>query len=148
MLTLSPLEATLEHPADAGTYQYRRIVNVAEPTGPQDAATKNYVDTQIMNAELGGVDGVALSDKVNKVERRVNNLGAMQMSTSNALVQIPEGKRTAIGVGVGSYQNARAATVGIAHRLPGPLKNLQFSGNFTIANAGEKAGGMGIGYTF
>lgn len=36
--------------ADSATYQYRRIVNVATPTGDHDAATKNYVDTAVASA--------------------------------------------------------------------------------------------------
>ena len=33
--------------ADSSSYQYRRITNVANPTGSQDAATKGYVDIRV-----------------------------------------------------------------------------------------------------
>ena len=86
-----------------------------------------------------------VASSVGDLNRRIDNVGAMQMSVANAQMQVPEGKSTAIGIGMGSYQGARAATLGLVHRLPG---NFQFSGNFTLANAGEKAGGLGVGYIF
>lgn len=110
-------------------------MNVATPTAAHDATTKDYVD---------GLH-TAVSTDVRNLGRRVDNLGAMQMAVVNAQIPIPEGHSSTIGVGVGSYNGTQATSLAMAHRLPG---NFQFSGNLAIGNSGEKAGGMGIGYTF
>ena len=123
---------------DAATYQYRRITNVATPINGHDVATKEYVDNHHH----------ILGHQFDNIERRVNNLGAMQVSIANAQVQMPSNKHTAIGVGVGAYRGSSAATVGLTHRIPGRLAGLRFTGNLTVANAGEKEGGVGIGYSF
>lgn len=43
--------------SDASTYQYRRIINVADPTLAQDAATKNYTDN--LTISYSALNGVA-----------------------------------------------------------------------------------------
>ncbi|UNM05774.1 MAG: hypothetical protein H6925_04535 [Holosporaceae bacterium] len=116
-------------------HQYRRITHVASPIDDHDAATKGYVD-QDKHVQVKNLD-----DQVNKVN-------AMRMSTANARIHIPEGKSTAIGIGVGSYQQAKATTLAVKQRGPGRFNGLQLSGNFTLSNTGDKAGGAGIGYAF
>jgi autotransporter adhesin len=116
----------------------RRITNVADGTAATDAV--NY---QQLQAAVGGFQNAyhALDQRVNKIEDRVSDVGAISSALS-ALVPSPHATgNTHLAIGLGYYRDSAAVAAGLFYNITNNI--LVNAGVSTAFNHSETAGRVG-----
>ena len=118
----------------------RRVTHVEKAQVDTDAATWGQVKDEVKNVAQGAYNNaVYLSNSINKVDNRLNKVGA-GAATLAALHPIEMDNKFGMGIGYGNYRDAHSMALGVFYR---PKDNLMFSIGGSMGN-GENMVNAGI----
>ena len=107
----------------------KRITNVADGVDKSDAVNVGQLQRAI--AEVGGADNGQIVKRVNELDSRVDNVGAM----AAAFAAVPsldydEAHPTSLGLGYGAYSGKSAVALGLSHYVN---RDLLIKGGMSIS---------------
>ena len=107
----------------------KRITNVADGIDKSDAVNVGQLQRAI--AEVGGADNGQIVKRVNELDSRVDNVGAM----AAAFAAVPsldydEAHPTSLGLGYGAYSGKSAVALGLSHYVN---RDLLIKGGMSIS---------------
>ena len=118
----------------------RRVTHVEKAQVDTDAATWGQVKDEVKNVAQGAYNNaVYLSNSINKVDNRLNKVGAGAAALA-ALHPIEMDNKFGMGIGYGNYRDAHSMALGVFYRLK---DNLMFSIGGSMGN-GENMVNAGI----
>lgn len=122
----------------------RRITNVATGVSPTDAVNVQQLQDAIMGAIVSPVQLTKLdnlSRQVDKLERRLDNVGAFAAAFSALVPNSRAGGNTQVSLGVGTYSGSHAVAIGIFHYVSNKIFiNAGASSSFQSNSTAGKAG--------
>ena len=117
----------------------RQIKHVADGTDDTDAVNKRQLDAAIDQAV--GANMVNMSNSINKLDSRINKVGAGAAALA-ALHPIDTDDKFTMGLGYGNYRSAHSAAIGMFYR---PTEKVMFSLGGAFGN-GENMINAGISF--
>ncbi len=117
----------------------RQIKHVADGTDDADAATVGQMNRAIEDAV--GTNMVNMSNSINKLDSRINKVGAGAAALA-ALHPIDTDDKFTMGLGYGNYRSAHSAAIGMFYR---PTEKIMLSVGGAIGN-GENMINAGISF--
>jgi autotransporter adhesin len=117
----------------------RQIKHVADGTDDTDAVNKRQLDAAIDQAV--GANMVNMSNSINKLDSRINKVGAGAAALA-ALHPIDTDDKFTMGLGYGNYRSAHSAAIGMFYR---PTEKIMLSVGGAMGN-GENMINAGISF--
>ena len=117
----------------------RQIKHVADGTDDTDAVNKRQLDAAIDQAV--GANMVNMSNSINKLDSRINKVGAGAAALA-ALHPIDTDDKFTMGIGYGNYRSAHSAAIGMFYR---PTEKIMLSVGGAMGN-GENMINAGISF--
>ncbi len=136
-------DATPQLGGDLDAQNTRKVINLAAPTNPNDAATKTYVDSQIQSKDtLGELNDVDTTGAANNKILKYNGttwVVADDIDTDTGILNVVEDTTPQLGGGLDLNSNNITGTGsinitgGVTASTTGAFKDGTYSGNVTIS---------------
>lgn len=119
----------------------RRITNVADGVSPTDAVNVQQLQDAMASIQSDSLRIDNLSRQVDKLEKRLDNVGAFAAAFSALVPNSRAGGNTQVSLGVGTYSGSHAVAIGIFHYVSNKIFiNAGASSSFQSNSTAGKAG--------